>query len=66
MEGWFQLRFVYTGERGAKEGGHRQGSGYSDGSSNLRMGIKSGEERMKDSWKSDSNRFLDVNWNDRK
>lgn len=39
---------------------------YSDVSSNLRIGIRSGEERMKDSWQNDSNRLLEVNWNNRK
>lgn len=48
------------------EGGHRQGNDYSDRLSHLRMGIRSEEERIKDSWKNDSNKFLEVNWNDRK
>ena len=53
-------------EERSKGGGHRQRSDYSDGSSNLRIGIRSGEERMKDSWQNDSNRLLEVNWNNRK
>lgn len=55
----FNYDLTMMEEEGSKGGGHRQGNDYSDGSSNLRIGIRSGEERVKDCWQNDSNRLLE-------